>query len=91
MTSARHRFGSGAANTIICKLVRHDVKKKIMQNKKALKGNKNYKVPVFIDEHLTPLRVKMLKVIGEDSSIEAAWSIDGKLLCKSTQDPGRTT
>ena len=89
--STSHRLGSGPTSTIICRLVRRDVKKKIMKNKKALKGSKKYKAPIFIDEHLTPLRVKMLKAICEDSTIEAAWSIDGKLLCKSKQDPGRTT
>ena len=81
--SISHRIGRRGAKPrpIVAKFVRRSVRNEMLRNRKNLKGNKRYP-KVFIDEHLTQLRSKMLKMVREDPEVDSTWSIGGKVWCK---------
>ena len=87
--SVSHRLGEKHTvrpRPIIAKFVRRDVKVQLLQRKKQLRDTTSYK-SVYIDEQLSPLRVKMTRAIRGDDKVHRTWTIDGKIFCslKSNQ------
>ena len=94
MISVVHRLptqqptaASGSSSTaprpppIVVKFVRRQIRSELMSNRRLLKG-KN----VVLSDHLTPTRAALLKranSLVNDGKLAAAWSQDGKILCKS--------
>ena len=37
---------------------------------------------MYIDEDLTPLRARMFHALGQDPTLSAVWTIDGRLHCE---------
>ena len=77
-----HRIGekkddSTKSRPIIVKLVRHNTRKKIFDNKKRLKGT-----GVSLTESLTARRMKELKKARDEHGFTNVWTTDGKILVK---------
>ena len=100
--SVSHRVpkrGTGT-NPIVCKFVRRNNRNEMMTNKKKLKelditerdeeDNKRFK-EVFVTDHLTPERARLLRKLQNHPRVEKAYSIDGKLRVHLRDDRGRIT
>ena len=82
--STSHRVGmkkEDKPRPIVVKFVRRDTKTQMLIKKRALKS-KEHRKDVYIDEHLSPLRSKMIKAMRKDETLEYVWCREGKLMCK---------
>ena len=82
--SVSHRLPGrpGSARSVIVKCVRRVTKTSMMKNKRRLcdldlKG-------VFLNDDLTPFRVKLARTLRNDSTIGKVWTIDGRIICMIT-------
>ena len=78
-----HRIGGfkedkNKCRLIIVKFFRHNVRYKVLKNKKKLKG-KGYS----ITESLRSLRMKKLTEAGNSFVVTKVWTQDAKILCKA--------
>ena len=81
--STSHRLKNRRRNqpaSIVAKFTRRDIRNEIMRKKKNLRRQPDCN-EIFLDEHLTSLRHKMLMAVKKDSEVEKAWTIDGKIIC----------
>ena len=90
--STSHRLGKprgGKPRPIVAKFVRRDVRTSILKSKKELMKNPASR-KIFIGEHLTPLRAKLLKKVREDNSVTRAWTVDCKVVCLAADNRKHT-
>lgn len=71
----------------IVKFVKRKTKSNIMKAKKNLKDKSQYK-NVYINDDLSILRGKVVKMMKDDKSIQKVWTIDGKILCILEKEDG---
>lgn len=75
---ACHRVGK-SRNQVICRLKSRDKKEEIMRNKKKLKGKSTDSgSKIYLNEDLTPLRLRMLKLAKQQ--YKGAHTINGKVV-----------
>ena len=85
--STSHRIGRpqpGRERPLVARFVRRDKRTEILRNKKKLKDTNR---GVFVDEHLSPLRAKLLNLVKRDEDTARVWTIDGKIFCTRKGDP----
>nr|KAG5693352.1 hypothetical protein BaRGS_017645 [Batillaria attramentaria] len=81
--SVCHRIGKGKrGRPILAKFVSRKKKKEVMRKKKALREKDRYK-NVYLNDDLTQLRARLLKMVKEASHIDKAWVVEGKILLHS--------
>ncbi|KAK7457979.1 hypothetical protein BaRGS_00039151, partial [Batillaria attramentaria] len=86
--SVCHRIGKGKrGRPILAKFVSRKKKKEVMRKKKALREKDRYK-NVYLNDDLTQLRARLLKMVKEASHIDKAWVVEGKILCTLKHPPG---
>ena len=84
---ACHRAGK-SRKQVICRLKSRDKKEEIMRNKKKLKGRTTEsgdKIYMYVNEDLTPLRLKMLKLAKQH--FKGAHTINGKVVVYKDDKP----
>lgn len=69
-----HRVGQGEKRAIIVKLTRHDMKTKLIQARRKLKGSK-----IVIREDLTRENAILLKAAWDSPKTTSTWSTDGRV------------
>lgn len=82
-----HRIGKpvdGKSRALIVKFVRHDDQNRVLRARRKLKGSK-----VVIKEDLTATNLKLLSATASHDEVDKAWSWDGRIFCKKTDDSGR--
>ena len=81
-----HRLGkpkksSSKPRPVIIKFTRYNIRNKIFQSKKKLKGKQ-----ISIMESLTPRRMEKLTKAREEYGFKNVWTADGKILFKDNED-----
>ena len=89
--STSHRLGAsntrgGRPRPIVARFVRRDMRTVILRKKRDLKNTTQYG-NVYIDEHLTSIRAKLVKALRNDNDIKSVWTTDGKIICTKITDP----
>ena len=86
--SVSHRLPQRNPNRpkpILVKFVRRDKKTALMKAKKTLRTRSDLK-HIYIDEDLTRMRSTILRELRKEDRTKNCWSIDGKILCKVTEN-----
>ncbi|EDO41567.1 predicted protein [Nematostella vectensis] len=81
-----HRVGHSKGSTprqIICKFVRHNIKAKILKEKKSLREKKD---KLRVNEDLTKGRLDAIKAINSKLDIYKLWTIDGTIHVRLNKD-----
>ena len=84
--SVSHRLGKVTSTynrPVIVKLVRRDVKRQLMMNKKELRDKAGYK-DVYLNDDLTTTRYKICKELRAQN--KTVWTRDGKIIIKEADD-----
>lgn len=85
--SACHRVGklTGSVRPIIVRFVSRAKRQEVMRSKKNLKG---MTPKVYVNDDLTTLRARLLGYVKGLSSVDSAWTIDGRIFAKKKLPPG---
>ena len=85
--SACHRLGKSSNGTrpVIVRFVSRRKRTEVMRKKKVLRDKTD---KVFLNDDLTPLRAKLLKVVKELPNTDKVWTIEGKIMCTKRAAPG---
>ena len=87
--SACHRLGKpiNGSQPVIVRFVSRRKRTEVMRKKKVLRQNTD---KVFINDDLTPLRAKLLKLVKDLPITDKVWTIDGKIMCTKKTAPGHS-
>ena len=85
--SACHRVGkqTGQVRPIIVRFVSRAKRQLVMKAKKNLKG---VTPKVYMNDDLTTLRARLLGYVKGLTSVDSAWTIDGRIFAKKKLPPG---
>jgi hypothetical protein len=91
--STAHRNGQkqeGKCRPILVKFVSRRSKTNVMKKKSSLKGKELYK-RVYLNDDLTPLRMRLLRLVKKIDGVErASTTPDGRIRCEMKKRPGQT-
>ena len=79
--SVSHRLprrGQGVP-PVVCRFTRRNIRTKVMMAKMGLKGRHDAYGNVFVADHLTPERARLLRKLKMREDVDGAHSIEGKL------------
>ena len=87
--SACHRLGkpSNGTRPVIVRFVSRRKRTEVMRKKKVLREKAE---KIYINDDLTPLRSRLLKLVKELPITDKVWTIDGKIMCTKRTAPGHS-
>ena len=84
---ACHTVGAGNRKQVLSRLTTRVKKEEIMKNKQKLKTDTGRRI--FVNEDITPLRYKLLKLVKEKEEYKKAYTMNGKIVVYDVNEKKR--